>query len=89
MSVLIEQPPVVRARRTPAVVRLLVLATFVVILNETIMINAIPRLMGDFRVDAGAAQWLGQLTPAGSTVHPAGPEHRRVLPCCMPAASFP
>lgn len=29
-------------RRTPAVIRLLVLATFVVILNETIMINAIP-----------------------------------------------
>ncbi|MFD2354069.1 hypothetical protein ACFSTC_39495 [Nonomuraea ferruginea] len=28
--------------RTPAVIRLLVLATFVVILNETIMINAIP-----------------------------------------------
>ena len=33
--------------RTPAVIRLLVLATFIVILNETIMINAIPRLMGD------------------------------------------
>src|SRR6478672_7405428 len=40
------------------VLRWLVAATFVVILNETIMINAIPRLMGDFRVDAGAAQWL-------------------------------
>jgi DHA2 family lincomycin resistance protein-like MFS transporter len=33
-------------------------ATFVVILNETIMINAIPRLMADFDVDANAAQWL-------------------------------
>ena len=33
-------------------------ATFVVILNETIMINAIPRLMADFAVDANAAQWL-------------------------------
>ena len=41
-----------------AVLRWLVGATFVVILNETIMINAIPRLMADFRVDANAAQWL-------------------------------
>ncbi|TYK51210.1 MDR family MFS transporter [Actinomadura decatromicini] len=46
------------AGRTPAVVRLLVLATFVVILNETIMINAIPRLMTDLRVSEQAAQWL-------------------------------
>ena len=38
--------------------RWLVGATFVVILNETIMINAIPRLMVDFQVDANAAQWL-------------------------------
>jgi DHA2 family lincomycin resistance protein-like MFS transporter len=45
-------------RRTPAVVRLLVLATFVVILNETIMINAIPRLMADLGVTEQAAQWL-------------------------------
>src|SRR6187549_716902 len=41
-----------------AVLRWLVGATFVVILNETIMINAIPRLMVDFDVDASAAQWL-------------------------------
>ena len=41
-----------------AVLRWLVGATFVVILNETIMINAIPRLMVDFDVDANAAQWL-------------------------------
>jgi DHA2 family lincomycin resistance protein-like MFS transporter len=41
-----------------AVLRWLVGATFVVILNETIMINAIPRLMGDFAVGANAAQWL-------------------------------
>src|SRR3954467_1011719 len=40
------------------VLRWLVGATFVVILNETIMINAIPRLMVDFAVDANAAQWL-------------------------------
>ena len=44
--------------RTPAVVRWLVLATFVVILNETIMINAIPRLMVDLQITAQAAQWL-------------------------------
>jgi MFS transporter, DHA2 family, lincomycin resistance protein len=41
-----------------AVLRWLVAATFVVILNETIMLNAIPRLMVDFHVDASAAQWL-------------------------------
>ncbi|MEU1983225.1 MDR family MFS transporter [Nocardia sp. NPDC019395] len=43
---------------TPAVIRLLVFATFVVILNETIMINAIPRLMGDLEVTERAAQWV-------------------------------
>ncbi|WP_280421452.1 MDR family MFS transporter [Nocardia carnea] len=43
---------------TPAVVRLLVIATFVVILNETIMINAIPRLMNDLEVTERAAQWV-------------------------------
>ena len=36
--------------RTPAVVFWLVAATFTVILNETIMINAIPRLAEDFGV---------------------------------------
>jgi MFS transporter, DHA2 family, lincomycin resistance protein len=40
------------------ILRWLVGATFVVILNETIMINAIPRLMADLEVDANAAQWL-------------------------------
>ncbi|MBF6171218.1 MDR family MFS transporter [Nocardia blacklockiae] len=45
-------------RRTPAVVRLLVLATFTVILNETIMINAIPRLMSDLEVSERSAQWV-------------------------------
>ncbi|NUR06633.1 MAG: multidrug efflux MFS transporter [Nocardioidaceae bacterium] len=40
------------------VLRWLVLATFIVILNETIMINAIPRLMGEFEVSARSAQWL-------------------------------
>ncbi|UGT38817.1 multidrug efflux MFS transporter [Nocardia yamanashiensis] len=44
--------------RTPTVIRLLVLATFVVILNETIMINAIPRLITDLKVTESAAQWV-------------------------------
>ncbi|GHE38006.1 MFS transporter [Streptosporangium violaceochromogenes] len=44
--------------RTPAVIRLLVLATFVVILNETIMINAIPRLMDALHITEQTAQWL-------------------------------
>ena len=44
--------------RTPAVIRLLVLATFVVILNETIMTNAIPRLMEDLHVTERSAQWV-------------------------------
>jgi MFS transporter, DHA2 family, lincomycin resistance protein len=38
--------------------RVLTVATFVVILNETIMINAIPLLMGELHVSARAAQWL-------------------------------
>nr|WP_223695246.1 MDR family MFS transporter [Leifsonia poae] len=37
---------------------LLLSATFVVILNETIMSVAIPRLMDDLAIDAVAAQWL-------------------------------
>lgn len=41
-----------------ALLRWLVLATFIVILNETVMINAIPRLMGEFDVSARSAQWL-------------------------------
>ncbi|MGV9614754.1 MDR family MFS transporter [Nocardia xishanensis] len=45
-------------RRTPTVIMLLVLATFVVILNETIMINAIPRLMTDLDVTERSAQWV-------------------------------
>ena len=50
--------PSAAPRRTPVVVRLLVVATFVVILNETIMINAIPRLMDSFHVSEQAAQWV-------------------------------
>lgn len=58
MSAEIPERPAVKAGRTPTVVRLLVLATFVVILNETIMINAIPRLMDSLRVTEQAAQWV-------------------------------
>ncbi|SFB40236.1 MFS transporter, DHA2 family, lincomycin resistance protein [Amycolatopsis marina] len=58
MSDAIQERPAVRAGRTPAVVRLLVLATFVVILNETIMINAIPRLMDSLNVTEQSAQWV-------------------------------
>ncbi|TNC24920.1 DHA2 family efflux MFS transporter permease subunit [Amycolatopsis alkalitolerans] len=58
MSALIQERPAQRAGRTPTVVRLLVLATFVVILNETIMINAIPRLMESLRITEQAAQWV-------------------------------
>lgn len=41
-----------------AVLRWLTLATFVVILNETIMVNAIPRLMAELDIGARSAQWL-------------------------------
>ena len=40
------------------VLNLLLISAFVVILNETIMSVAIPRLMVSFQVAAGAAQWL-------------------------------
>lgn len=45
------------AGRTPLVIKLLVAATFVVILNETIMVNAVPRLMEDFEITSTTAQW--------------------------------
>ncbi|HET7688799.1 MAG TPA: MDR family MFS transporter [Nocardioidaceae bacterium] len=41
-----------------AVLRWLVLATFVVILNETLMFNAVPRLIVEFDITARTAQWL-------------------------------
>ena len=37
---------------------LLLTSAFVVILNETIMINAIPRLMTDLHVTERSAQWV-------------------------------
>ncbi|MGP4102181.1 MDR family MFS transporter [Nonomuraea sp. KM90] len=54
----LAKPAAAAAGRTPAVIRLLVLATFVVILNETIMINAIPRLMVALHITEQTAQWL-------------------------------
>jgi DHA2 family lincomycin resistance protein-like MFS transporter len=45
-------------KRNNRVIWLLLSATFVVILNETIMSVAIPKLMEDLRIDALAAQWL-------------------------------
>lgn len=51
-------PPVTTRAQTSMVLRVLTVATFVVILNETIMNNAIPRLMDDFGVPATSAQWL-------------------------------
>lgn len=44
--------------RTAQVLRVLVVATFIVILNETIMVNALPVLMESLAIDARAAQWM-------------------------------
>ena len=44
--------------RNRLVINLLLVATFVVILNETLMAVAIPRLMRDLNVTASAVQWL-------------------------------
>lgn len=44
--------------RDRVIVRALTVAAFVVVLNETIMVNAIPRLMEVLDVSARAAQWL-------------------------------
>jgi MFS transporter, DHA2 family, lincomycin resistance protein len=46
------------AARNRLVLGLLLVSTFVVFLNETIMSVAIPHLMGDLGVTASAAQWL-------------------------------
>ena len=44
--------------RTKTVIGLLLVSSFVVILNETIMSVALPRLMADLNITAGTAQWL-------------------------------
>lgn len=46
------------AARNRLVITLLLISTFVVILNETIMGVALPRLMEDLAISASAAQWL-------------------------------
>ena len=46
------------SRHDSSVLRWLVAAAFVVILNETIMMNAIPRLMVDLGINESSAQWL-------------------------------
>ncbi len=46
------------AARNKLVIGLLLVSTFVVFLNETIMSVAIPHLMADLGVTASAAQWL-------------------------------
>ncbi len=43
---------------TTTVLRTLVVAAFVVILNETVLVNALPQLMASLDVDERAAQWL-------------------------------
>ena len=56
-----DETPAAATPKTPLIIKLLVASTFVVILNETIMINAIPRLMVDFDVSPRTAQWLSSI----------------------------
>ncbi|MEZ0370311.1 MAG: MDR family MFS transporter [Candidatus Sericytochromatia bacterium] len=54
-----EAPPdLALASRNRLVISLLLVSTFVVILNETLMGVAIPHLMHDLKITASAAQWL-------------------------------
>ncbi|MDJ0334865.1 MDR family MFS transporter [Salinibacterium sp. G-O1] len=46
------------SKRNSLVINLMLVATFVVILNETIIGVAIPRLMEDLNISASTAQWL-------------------------------
>ncbi|WP_223393926.1 MDR family MFS transporter [Nocardioides rotundus] len=57
MSVRLETATPTDTQST-GVLRWLVAATFVAILNETITLTAMPRLMAHFGVDESAAQWL-------------------------------
>ncbi|GGB18433.1 hypothetical protein [Allosediminivita pacifica] len=47
-----------QSARNRLVIMLLLVSAFTVILNETIMGVALPRLMVDLEVTANAAQWL-------------------------------
>ncbi|PVU83194.1 MFS transporter [Cellulomonas sp. WB94] len=55
-------PPAVETERVTRsvtqVIAVLVVAALMMILNETVLSVALPRLMGDFSVAAGTAQWL-------------------------------
>src|SRR5690348_7761215 len=44
--------------KTPLVIKLLVASTFVVILNETITVNAIPKLADHFDITLASAGWV-------------------------------
>src|SRR5580692_5906411 len=57
-DIVVAPPAADTAGRNRLVINLLLVATFVVILNETFMAVAIPRLMRDLNVTAGAVQWL-------------------------------
>lgn len=57
-SVVSDAPGTTAPHRTGPVIALLVVAAFVVILNETIMGVALPRLMVDLDITASSAQWL-------------------------------
>src|ERR1700729_1599606 len=57
-DIVVAPPAADTAGRNRLVINLLLVATFVVILNETFMAVAIPRLMRDLDVTAGAVQWL-------------------------------
>jgi DHA2 family lincomycin resistance protein-like MFS transporter len=46
------------SKRNGLVVNLMLVATFVVFLNETIIGVALPRIISDLRIDASTGQWL-------------------------------
>ncbi|MCJ1713605.1 MDR family MFS transporter [Curtobacterium sp. VKM Ac-2922] len=54
----LAQPPVRSAADDRLVIGLLLVSAFVVILNETIMGVALPRLMDDLDISAATGQWL-------------------------------
>ncbi|MGY4645794.1 MDR family MFS transporter [Cellulomonas sp. URHB0016] len=51
-------PPTSTSARDRLAVRLLLISTFVVILNETVMGVALPHLMADLEIPASTAQWV-------------------------------
>lgn len=54
----VDPNPVDHSDRNRLVIGLLLISTFVVILNETLMMVALPHLMKDLGITASAAQWL-------------------------------